>query len=107
MILFRNAIDAVESLAPGQRRITIITARDSDWVDLGVEDGGPGVPDEAAREIFRPFFTTKPGGTGLGLAVCRSIAAQHGGQLMFANQPRGGARFWVRLPIDIHSAGLH
>jgi two-component system, LuxR family, sensor kinase FixL len=107
MILFRNAIDAVENQPSGRRRITIITADDSGSVDLGVEDSGPGVSHEAAREMFRPFFTTKPGGTGLGLAVCRSIASQHGGQLMFANQPGGGARFWARLPIDIQSASRH
>lgn len=98
LFLFRNAVDAVSELPAGRRRVTIATTSDEACVELAVTDSGAGVPDEAAREMFRPFFTTKPEGTGLGLAVCRTIAVEHGGELRFSNLPEGGARFWARIP---------
>lgn len=102
LFLFRNAVDAVIDLPPAQRQVTISTSSDEANVELAVLDSGAGVPEDAAREMFRPFFTTKSDGTGLGLAVCRTIAVEHGGELRFSNQPEGGARFWARIPrIDV------
>lgn len=98
LFLFRNAVDAVIDLPAARRQVTISTSSDAASVELAVLDSGAGVPEEAAREMFRPFFTTKSDGTGLGLAVCRTIAVEHGGELRFSNQPEGGARFWARIP---------
>jgi signal transduction histidine kinase len=50
-------------------------------------------------QLFRPFFTTKPQGTGLGLASSRAIIESHEGTIGFANVPAGGSRFWFRLPL--------
>jgi C4-dicarboxylate-specific signal transduction histidine kinase len=99
MILFRNAVDAIIQQPSGQRRVTFSTASRLDRVELAVTDTGPGVPEDAVPQLFQPFFTTKVGGTGLGLAAGRSIAAEHGGDLYFHNLPAGGARFWVELPV--------
>jgi signal transduction histidine kinase len=67
---------------------------------LEIADSGPGVPEEDRERIFDPFFTTKPGvGTGLGLAISRRIAADLGGTLGVAKDPRlGGAVFRLELP---------
>ncbi len=67
-------------------------------VELSVADSGPGVPSDLRDRVFDPFFTTRPRGTGLGLAVARQIVEAHGGQIAVGDGPRGGARFVVRLP---------
>jgi two-component system sensor histidine kinase AtoS len=63
-----------------------------------VADSGPGVPPELVERIFYPFFTTKPQGSGIGLAHARKVALQHGGSLELATPPGGGASFRLRLP---------
>jgi len=50
--------------------------------------------------VFNSFFTTKEEGVGIGLAICQSIIAAHGGTIGAANQPEGGARFWFSLPVN-------
>jgi signal transduction histidine kinase len=66
--------------------------------ELRVRDTGPGVPAEARARLFEPFFTTRPEGTGLGLALCREIVRQHGGSIELAEGSGPGAEFVVRLP---------
>jgi signal transduction histidine kinase len=63
-----------------------------------VADSGPGVPPELAERIFYPFFTTKPQGSGIGLAHARKVALQHGGSLELATPSGGGASFRLRVP---------
>jgi signal transduction histidine kinase len=66
---------------------------------VSVADNGPGIPREALAKLFVPFYTTKPGGSGLGLALVQKIAVQHGGRIEARNLPEGGAEFTLWLPI--------
>jgi two-component system sensor histidine kinase HydH len=70
------------------------------WVELRVADTGPGVTPEARAHLFEPFFTTRPEGTGLGLALCREIVTQHGGTVGLESGEGPGAVFRVQLPIE-------
>jgi signal transduction histidine kinase len=65
-----------------------------------VRDTGEGLSREAQERVFEPFFTNKPRGTGLGLAVSKGIIQAHGGTIRAGNVPSGGARFEIRLPTS-------
>ena len=71
---------------------------------ISVNDNGPGIPDSVADRVFRPFFTTKAQGTGLGLALVQKIIVTHNGRVTAANDDGGGARFVVTLPATASSA---
>jgi two-component system nitrogen regulation sensor histidine kinase NtrY len=93
--LVRNAADAALETRGGVR--VVWTARQG-WLELGVEDEGAGIAD--ATSLFVPFFTTKPEGSGIGLALSRQIAEAHRGVLTLERNPRGrGAVARVRLPL--------
>lgn len=97
--LVRNAFEALDDRPAGERQVLIRTARASDGdVVIEVSDNGPGISDTIARRLFDPFCTTKPAGTGLGLASSRSIARAHGGTLDHRTNSDGGACFILRLP---------
>ncbi len=98
--LARNGIQAMEATAPSQRILHIrIRLRPSQWLEFSVEDYGQGITDETAKQLFTPFFSTKPDGMGLGLSLCRTVVEQHGGSLIFEpNLPRG-TRFVFTLPV--------
>lgn len=95
--LVRNGLDAMLEQARGDT-IRIGTRLDDDRVEIRVTDSGPGLPADAQRHLFEPFYTTKPQGIGLGLSICKSIVAAHRGELTGDNAPGGGASFRVRLP---------
>lgn len=99
-IVVNLVLNACEALAgkDGERRITISTAAPDGRVELVVADNGPGLAAEVAARLFEPFVTTKAGGLGLGLAVCRSIAERHGGRLVASAAPSGGVRATLTLP---------
>jgi PAS domain S-box-containing protein len=91
--LVMNAMEAMASSAP-PREIGIRSAKlDDGRIHVTVEDRGPGVAAEIAPRIFEPFFSTKPEGMGMGLAICRSIVEAHDGRLWAENSPQGGAAF--------------
>jgi C4-dicarboxylate-specific signal transduction histidine kinase len=91
--LVRNAMEAVESLPKERRRITVATRLEVDGSGtLSVADLGDGVPGEAKERLFDPFVTTKPGGLGLGLSICRSVVEAHGGSIRHQQNEQGGAR---------------
>jgi len=100
--LLWNALHALsDATTNGPKQIRIRTRLNGErQVEIEVCDNGPGVAAELAPRLFEPFFTTKPEGTGLGLAMSRTIAEAHGGTLSYrANSPEG-ACFLMRLPID-------
>jgi signal transduction histidine kinase len=70
-----------------------------DVVEISVHDTGRGIPTENLERIFRPFYTTRHGGTGLGLSLCRRIVSQHGGTVSVESEVNQGSRFVVRLPL--------
>jgi signal transduction histidine kinase len=90
-----NAIQAADR--PGAIHIE---ARSRDgFIDMEIRDDGPGIPAEVRAHLFEPFFTTKHDGTGLGLAVTKTIIEGHGGQITVEpNAPRG-ARFRITIPL--------
>lgn len=96
--LIVNACDAVAELPDERRVVTIQTGAEGGVVQLCVADRGAGVPPEAMSRVFEPFWSTKPRGMGMGLAVCRSIAEAHDGSLAVRNADGGGAVFCLRLP---------
>ena len=95
--LLRNASEAMAS-SP-KRELTITTAGiDASAVEVAVADTGPGIPDEVAGRLFKPFVTTKAGGMGIGLAISHSIIEAHGGRLRMTPNRGGGAVFRFELP---------
>jgi C4-dicarboxylate-specific signal transduction histidine kinase len=97
--LLVNSIQAVTQAEGRMRRITLDTGADEDdAVGLSISDSGPGIPEENLDRVFESFFTTKEGGMGIGLAICRSIIAAHGGSIAASNHPAGGAQFRFVLP---------
>jgi two-component system sensor kinase FixL len=97
--LLRNGIDAMVDVAPGERRLSLRALRGPEnSIRVEISDCGHGVVESARPQLFTPFFTTKPTGMGMGLAISRSIIAAHGGKLDCVNNPDGGATFFFTLP---------
>ncbi|MDQ2696056.1 MAG: ATP-binding protein [Pseudomonadota bacterium] len=99
--LLRNAIEAMtEAGAPPQRELTLRTAAfGRRVVEVAVSDSGPGLSPEAARQIFQPFFTTRPEGMGMGLSISKSIVEAHDGLLWATPNAGGGVTFHFTLPV--------
>lgn len=99
--LVLNAMDAMQNARTGQRALLLRTARDgAKTVRVEVSDSGAGVSEGDLDKIFQAFYTTKPDGMGLGLAITRSIVEAHGGRLEARNNAGGGATFSFTLPVD-------
>jgi len=94
MNLVLNAVDAM----PDGGELVITACRVAGGVEIEVADSGPGIDPDVGERVFEPFYTTKGGGAGLGLAIVQRIAQIHGGQLNALNCPEGGAAFTIHLP---------
>ena len=100
--LLRNAMEAMPE--GGKIRVTTALKRFRSGrppiVELFVSDTGHGIPESLQNQIFKPFFTTRPAGTGLGLPISSSIVRAHGGRIAARNRAGGGATFRVILPLE-------
>jgi PAS domain S-box-containing protein len=102
--LIINAIEAMRDIDTGERELLISTRNEPDGVSVEVRDSGPGFAPAALDRVFDAFYTTKPGGLGLGLSICRSIIEAHNGRLWAnPNVPRG-ASFQFALPAIANTA---
>jgi signal transduction histidine kinase len=99
--LILNAVEAMSSVDDMPRDLSISTERKgADDILVAVRDSGPGIDLQYLECVFESFYTTKPGGMGLGLSICRSIVDAHRGRLwVHANEPRG-AVFQFTLPTE-------
>ncbi|WP_372521841.1 PAS domain S-box protein [Sulfuricaulis sp.] len=96
-----NALDAMRDIPASERRLDIATTQiDARAVQIAVQDSGVGIPPDRLEKVFDPFFTDKPQGMGMGLAICRSIARMHDGRIWAANNTGRGATFRFIFPID-------
>jgi PAS domain S-box-containing protein len=97
--LIMNAVEAMSDAPKGSRELLIGTAEDqSNGVLVAVRDSGPGLNPESFERLFDPFYTTKAGGMGMGLSICRSIVEGHGGRIEAAANVPQGASFHFSLP---------
>jgi signal transduction histidine kinase len=96
--LIINAIEAMHDVGEEERELLISTRNEPDGLSVEVRDSGPGFAPAALERVFEAFYTTKPGGLGLGLSICRSIIEAHNGQLWAIPNVPSGASFRFALP---------
>lgn len=94
-----NAAQATSGDAPRGSQLTLRTSRVDDHIELSVEDQGIGAGEEVLSRLFEPFFTTKPDGTGMGLAINRTIVLSHGGRIWATRNADRGMTFSFSLPV--------
>jgi two-component system, LuxR family, sensor kinase FixL len=101
-VLFNLMRNAIEAMAGEERRELVVTGAPGGpgMVEIAVADTGPGLADVVRQRLFQPFITTKPGGLGVGLSICRSIVEAHGGGLTARDNPGGGTVFCFTLPRE-------
>ncbi|KAJ0345570.1 hypothetical protein COL154_013941, partial [Colletotrichum chrysophilum] len=84
--------------------VEVRATHDKDWVTITVDDDGPGIPQDAREQVFKPFFrldqarNLDESGTGLGLSIARDIARSHGGDITLSDSPMGGLRAMIQIP---------
>jgi signal transduction histidine kinase len=104
--LLLNAMEAMAECALHGRTLTVRTEHtDAQTVHVSVRDAGTGLRQETLVQVFQPFYTTKPSGMGMGLAISKSIIEAHGGLIWVTNNATAGATFHFSLPVaDMRSA---
>jgi len=95
--LINLAHNAMQAMGEGGT-LTLSSRVDGPWVDIVIEDNGPGIDEQTQARIFEPFYTTRANGTGLGLAVVQAVARAHQGELWLDSRLGEGSRFGIRLP---------
>ncbi|HJT64857.1 MAG TPA: ATP-binding protein [Pyrinomonadaceae bacterium] len=96
--LVRNACEAIPP-EKAERSVVVRTNTDGQFASIEVRDSGTGIPAAQLQKIFIPFFTTKPKGHGVGLALTHRVITEHGGTLTAANAAEGGAVFTIKIPV--------
>ncbi|MDD2581572.1 MAG: ATP-binding protein [Desulfuromonadaceae bacterium] len=96
--LIVNGLQAMET--GGTLTVSSVVDPEAGWCSITIDDCGPGIPADIQKKLFTPFFTTKPRGTGLGLAVSYGIVKDHGGDIRVESEPGQGAAFIVQLPLQ-------
>src|SRR6185436_4494745 len=96
--LIKNACDAMQANPPQDRKLTLTTSIEGDELRIGVLDCGIGLPEDI-ESLFQPFQSTKAGGLGMGLSICRTLVSAHGGRLWAERRAERGAAFYVALPL--------
>ncbi|APE01213.1 PAS domain-containing sensor histidine kinase [Alteromonas mediterranea] len=102
-----NLIHNASQVTPKGELVAVDASVSGNRLNIAVTDKGPGVPEGLKHKIFEPFFTTKNNGTGLGLAVVKSVVNAHNGTLSVFNTPEGGACFSVSLPCKASTQSSH
>jgi two-component system sensor kinase FixL len=98
--LARNAIEAMAGVPPGSRELDVdCKTEQAGEIQVTIADNGPGVTPRDADRLFRPLSSSKPGGAGIGLSVCRTIIELHRGRLWYTTGSQGGAAFHFALPV--------
>jgi two-component system NtrC family sensor kinase len=92
-----NSLQAVN----GHGQITVTLQERGDQIEVMVADNGCGISTERLARVFEPFYTTKPQGTGLGLAVAQGIIKDHGGQIIASSSPGSGTKMTIFLPSSL------
>ncbi|HYG30492.1 MAG TPA: PAS domain S-box protein [Allosphingosinicella sp.] len=95
--LVRNAVEAMAE-SP-DRRLSVTATRDAHSVEICVRDSGPGIAEEMRASLFEPFQSSKPGGMGVGLSICRTIVEAHQGRIWVADGEEAGGAFCFTLPV--------
>jgi len=103
--LFLNLIENAVDSMPDGGKLTIISNKSNNYVELKFIDTGVGVSEHVLRELWKPFITTKPKGMGLGLAICKRITEAHGGSISLDTRKGEGTTFTVRLPLTANHEG--
>jgi signal transduction histidine kinase len=98
MNLLVNAFEAVAGIPSGPKQVTVRAYARDGFVEVAVLDSGKGIARNELERIFEPFFTRKPNGMGMGLAICRTIVEAHGGRISADNRSERGAVFELSLP---------
>jgi signal transduction histidine kinase len=98
--LVMNGIEAMDSVRP--RVLKVLTDQTkSDMVRVLIEDTGTGIDPSNLDHIFKPLFTTKANGMGIGLSICHSIIKSHNGRIWVSNGRSGGSIFQIELPANV------
>lgn len=96
-----NALEAIEGVKPRSARgvVTLACEAHNASAMIRIEDNGPGIPPENRAKVFQLFFTTRPGGSGIGLATAFRIVQLHNGSIDFESNPGQGTKFWLEFPL--------
>ncbi|MBX8802790.1 GHKL domain-containing protein [Ochrobactrum sp. MR28] len=97
--LIRNAADSLVQTEKTDKQISVTAHSGQGQLVITVSDNGSGIGDDVLPRLFEPFFTTRNGGMGLGLALCATLIERIDGEITAANRPEGGAEFTITLPV--------
>ena len=106
LVLSNLVANAVEAMPHGGT-LHVRTDVDDGFVRVEVRDTGPGIADNEREKVFRPLFTTKARGVGLGLVICKTLVERHGGKIAISSTPGRGTSFIVKLPVTREEGEAH